>query len=423
MQVQDAPAAPPISHGRAVFAAVLGNALEFYDFIVYSFFAIQIGHSFFPARSAYGSLMLSLATFGAGFLSRPVGALIIGRYADRSGRRPAMLISFALMGASVLGLALLPGYATLGAAAPILALTLRLIQGFAVGGEVGANTAFLAEAAPPARRAFTVSMQSLSQVVAMGVGALVGAILTRTLSDAGLQHYGWRIAIGLGAILLPVGLWLRRRLPETLHAAVAAPLAGRAGAPPPRAIRIFLLGAVCISAFTIRTYVVLYLVTYAQHTLRMPPGPFFTANVIGQFGSLLVIPAGALLADRIGRRPVFLSGQIVSLVVIYPVFAWVIGARSAAAVLIGLPLLTMTGSIAPSALLTSITEALPGRLRGTGFGLAYTLAVTLFGGTAQLVLTWLLHETGAAMAIAWYLLGAGLIGLAAMTAIPETRTP
>ncbi len=419
MHATSAGTAPDISPARAVLAAVLGNALEFYDFIVYSYFAIQIGRSFFPVHSAYASLMLSLATFGAGFLSRPVGALLIGRYADSVGRRPAMLLSFALMGASVLGLALLPGYAAIGPAAPVLALLARLVQGFAVGGEVGANTAFLAEAAVPSRRAVTVSMQSVSQVIAMGVGGLVGAILVHSLSAAAVQAYGWRIAIGLGASLLPAGLWLRSHLPETLHRAMA-PLSG-APSPQSQALRIGMLGAVCISAFTIRTYVVLYLVTYAQHTLHMPPGPFFTANIIGQFGSLLVIPAGAMLSDRIGRRPVFLGGQLISLAIIYPVFAWLIGARSGAAVLVGLPLISITGSISPSALLTSITEALPGRLRGTGFGLAYTIAVTLFGGTAQLVLTWLLHATGAAMAITWYLLAAGLVALVAMLAIPETR--
>ncbi len=421
------PNAPPPGIGAsAIFAAVLGNALDFYDFIIYSAFAIQIGATFFPQRSAYASLMLSLAVFGAGFLSRPLGALVIGRYADTSGRRPAMLLSFALMGLSVLGLALLPGYATLGLTAPALALVARLVQGFAVGGEIGANTAFLAESAPSRHRTLVVSMQSVSQVIAMAAGGAIGAWLTHRFSAPQLQLYGWRIAVGLGATLLPVGLWLRRRLPETLTHTLETPLSSASLAAPPSttppgALRVGLLGAICISAFTIRTYVVLYLATYAQQTLHMAPKPFFLATVYGQLGSALVIPVAALLSDRIGRRPIFLAGHVISLAVIYPVFAWVIRTHAPAAILVGLPLVSLTGSIGPSALLTSITEALPGRLRGTGFGLAYTLAVTLFGGTAQLILTWLLHITGAPIAIAWYLLGAGLIALVAMLAIPETR--
>ena len=168
---------------RAAFAATIGNMLEFYDFITYSFFAIQIGHTFFPAQNEYGSLMLSLATFGAGFLTRPIGGIVLGIYSDRVGRRPAMLLSFALMGGAILVLALTPSYAAIGLAAPIIIIIARMVQGFALGGEVGPTTAYLMEVASPERRALVVSWQPTSQGIAAAAGALVGVILSRyTLS-------------------------------------------------------------------------------------------------------------------------------------------------------------------------------------------------------------------------------------------------
>src|SRR5579864_3899701 len=203
---------------RNIAAATVGNALEFYDFITYAFFAIQIGHSFFPNTSAYANLMLSLATFGAGFLTRPIGGIVIGSYADRVGRRPAMILSFTLMGAAIIAMALIPSYARIGIAAPILAVLARMVQGFSLGGEVGPTTAYLLESAPVHRRGFVVAWQAASQAIAATLAGLVGLILAATLSASALSDYGWRIAFLLGAITLPVGLWMRRGLPETLHA-------------------------------------------------------------------------------------------------------------------------------------------------------------------------------------------------------------
>ena len=191
--------------------------LEFYDFITYSFFAIQIGHTFFPAQSQFGSLMLSLATFGAGFVTRPIGGLVIGSYSDRMGRRPAMILSFVMMGCAIITLALTPSYETIGIAAPIIAIVARMVQGFSLGGEVGPTTAYLMEAAPPGRRGFAVSWQPASQQIAATAGALVGVVLSRSMTIGGAGSYGWRIAFLLGAICLPFGLWLRTGLPETIH--------------------------------------------------------------------------------------------------------------------------------------------------------------------------------------------------------------
>src|ERR1700733_15080355 len=202
---------------RGILAATIGNMLEFYDFITYSFFAIQIGHSFFPSHSQFASLMLSLATFGAGFVTRPIGGFVIGSYSDRAGRKPAMILSFAMMGCAIIVLALTPSYASIGIAAPIIAIAARMVQGFSLGGEVGPTPAYLMEAAPPEQRGLAVSWQPVSQQIAATAGALVGVTLSKLMSGPALDAYGWRIAFLLGAICLPFGLWLRTGLPETIH--------------------------------------------------------------------------------------------------------------------------------------------------------------------------------------------------------------
>src|ERR1700757_243901 len=181
--------AKPFSVRRAAIAATVGNMLEFYDFITYSFFAIQIGHTFFPTQSEYGSLMLSLATFGAGFVTRPIGGIVLGIYSDRVGRRPAMLLSFALMGGAVLAVSLTPSYNAIGISAPIIAIIARMVQGFALGGEVGPTTAYLIEIAPPERRGLVVAWQPTSQEIAATAGALVGVILSRTMTAEALQSH------------------------------------------------------------------------------------------------------------------------------------------------------------------------------------------------------------------------------------------
>src|SRR5260370_19517196 len=215
--VENYPEQPKLKR-RHVAAATIGNALEFYDFLTYAFFSIQIGHAFFPAQNAYGSLMLSLATFGAGFVTRPIGALVIGAYSDRVGGRPAMMLCFIMIGCSIVVMALIPTYATIGIAAPILAVIARMVQGFSLGGEIGSNTAYLMEAAPTDMRGLTVSWQGVSQNLALIGGGSVGVLLTAVLPPAALDAYGWRIAFLLGAVAVPFGLWLRTNLPETLHA-------------------------------------------------------------------------------------------------------------------------------------------------------------------------------------------------------------
>jgi MFS transporter, MHS family, citrate/tricarballylate:H+ symporter len=410
--------------GRATLGATVGNMLEFYDFITYSFFAIQIGRTFFPSDSQFASLMLSLATFGAGFVTRPIGAIVIGSYSDRVGRRPAMILSFAMMGCAMLVLAVIPSYHTIGIAAPILAIAARMVQGFSLGGEVGPTTAYLMEAAPLGQRGLAVSWQPVSQQIAATAGALVGLVLSKLMTGAALDAYGWRIAFLLGVACLPYGLWLRSRLPETIHlqetAAVVAPHAGK----PPGVIRanarILVLGLLILASGTIITYVTDYMTTYAEDTLHVAADLAFATTVVSNGIGIIGALYGGYLADRYGRWPVMVWPQLLALLMTYPVFLWIVNTHSALALLGGLGTLSLIGSIPYSAFYVALVEGLPKHIRGGAFATIYAVAIAGFGGTAQLIVTWLIHVTGNALAPAWYLLFATAVGLVAMAMMRET---
>jgi MFS family permease len=414
----------PISNSLGILAVTIGNMLEFYDFITYSFFAIQIGHTFFPAQSQFGSLMLSLATFGAGFITRPIGGLVIGSYSDRAGRRPAMILSFAMMGCAIITLALTPSYQAIGIAAPIIAIVARMVQGFSLGGEVGPTTAYLMEAAPPGRRGLAVSWQPASQEIAATAGALVGVVLSRSMTDAALESYGWRIAFLLGATCLPFGLWLRSGLPETIHLSeieTRAKAAADASVGVIRAnARTIVLGLLILASGTITTYVTQYMTTYAENTLHVATDLAFATSVVSNGLGIAGALYGGWLADRKGRWPVMVWPQLAALLLTYPVFLWIVETRSAWALLGGFGLLSLIGSIPYSAFYVAFAEGLPKNIRGGAFATIYAVAIASFGGTAQLVVAWLIHATGNALAPAWYMLFAATVGLAAMAMMRET---
>jgi MFS transporter, MHS family, citrate/tricarballylate:H+ symporter len=409
---------------RGILAVTVGNMLEFYDFITYSFFAIQIGHTFFPSQSQFASLMLSLATFGAGFITRPIGGLVIGSYSDRAGRRPAMILSFVMMGCSIIVLALTPSYESIGIAAPIIAIVARMVQGFSLGGEVGPTTAYLMEAAPPGKRGLAVSWQPVSQQIAATTGALVGFVLSQSMSSAALESYGWRIAFLLGAICLPFGLWLRTGLPETIHLHESDTAQTPTGSKPFGVIRahtrIIVLALLVLASGTIITYVTQYMTTYAKNTLHVGNDLAFATTVVSNGLGIVGALCGGLLADRIGRWPVMVWPQLVALLLTYPVFLWIVETRSAWALLGGFGVLSLIGSVPYTAFYVALTEGLPKKIRGGTLATIYAVAIATFGGTAQLVVTWLIHATGNALAPAWYMLFAGTIGLIAMMMMRET---
>jgi MFS family permease len=406
---------------RQVLAVVAGNALEFYDFVTYAFFAAQIGRTFFPSGTPGTSLLASLATFGVGFLTRPLGALVIGRYADRVGRKPAMLLSFWLMGLAMLGLPLVPSYASIGIAAPLLVISLRLLQGFALGGEVGPSTAFLMEAAPPRHRGFYISLQATSADIAVMVAGLVGVLLSSYLDDAALDAWGWRAALLLGVTIVPFGLVMRRMLDETLHRAPPDPVPVGAGAlTKPGLTRIAVVSLALMATATTTNYLLNYMTTYANSTLGMPSRVAFGATVVIGAAGLLFDPLGGWLSDRFGRRRIILIPWLLLGVCIFPCFWLLDRLRSGPALYVACAVLASSSTLAGTTALVAITESLPRRVRAGGFGLIYALSISVFGGSTQFMAAWFTRLTGNPLAPAWYMMGALVIGLTALTCLRET---
>jgi len=348
-----------------------------------------------------------------------VGAVVIGRIGDRVGRKPAMLLSFALMGLGMLGLVLIPPYAAIGPLAPVLLVLCRLVQGFALGGEVGPTTAFLIEAARPASRALVGSWQSASQSVASLAGATAGLVLAHLMTQAQLDAYGWRIAFGLGALVLPFGLVLRRSLPETLHRREPAT---KTPGPGWRAqVRPVVLGLMMIMSFTTSTYVLLYMTTYASQTLHMGPVTSFGATVANGVCGVGFTLLGGWLADRLGRKPVMITGRVLFLLATLPAFLMMTRHRDPATVIVATAVMSALSSVSVGVALVALTENIRKEARSMAMAVLYAVGVTVFGGVAQPAVSALVKATGDPLAPAWYLMAAALVGIVAMALLPETR--
>ncbi|MCC6921421.1 MAG: MFS transporter [Alphaproteobacteria bacterium] len=404
----------PALHPRHVAAVTIGNALEFYDFLTFAFFAVYIGRSFFPSTDPSSTLLNTLATFGAGFLTRPLGAIVIGSMGDRIGRRPALLVSFGLMGAAIVGLALTPSYEAIGVAAPILVIFWRLVQGFALGGEVGPSTAFLIEAAPLRSRGFYVSLQSASQQLAVLASGLIGTALAASLSEQQLQDWGWRVAMLLGAVIVPVGLVIRRNLPET-HSKTGGPR-------PPIAphVRVIVLGLLMLAYATIGTYVINYMATYALTTLHLPPTISFGVIIVQGVTAIAFIVGAGALSDRIGRKPVMLIGGTVLLFSILPAF-WVMTQWPGVYVFYAcVAALVALQGITAAPVIVLITEQLPAGIRSGVVAIVYAFAISIFGGSAQYIVALIQKLSGDPLAPAYYWTAALAVGLTAMSMIRES---
>jgi MFS family permease len=394
----------------------LGNAVEFYDFVTYAFFAAQIGRAFFPSETPGASLLASLATFGAGFLTRPLGAFVLGRLGDRLGRKPAMLASFALIGVGVIGLPLIPPYASIGMLAPILAIAFRLIQGFALGGEVGPSTAFMMEAAPPLRRGLYISLQSTSADVAVMVAGLVGVGLASALTPAALDSWGWRAALLAGGIIIPIGFMLRRTLGETLEPA------RRPGDVPALGSyrRVAAAGLAVLASATTTSYLLNYMTTYASSTLGMSSKIAFGATAIVGLSGVLCDPLGGWLSDKFGRKPVMIGPWLCLAVAVFPCFTLLERERSAFALYVACGVLACAYTLSASASLISVTESLPHRVRSGALAIIYALSISIFGGSTQFIVAWLTRLTGNPLTPAWYMIGGVAVGFLALRVMPET---
>lgn len=423
----DAPIAPPHRPHRlsrwAVIGTVAGNAIEFYDFLTYSIFSVYIGHTFFPTGNATTSLLLALATFGVGFFTRPLGGILIGAYADRAGRRPALMLTISLITVGTLGVAVTPSYAQIGMAAPIILVLARLLQGLALGGEVGPSTAVLLECAPPGKRGALVSWQAASQGMAILASGVIGFGLTAVLGDAQMEAGAWRFAFLLGLTIVPVGLYLRRQLPETLEKAtnqthaqtefdILKDIASHHWRP-------LLQGVLIIMCLTISTYISNYMTTYAKTTLHMPAADAMLATLSQGVCMMLAALSGGALSDRYGRKVVMIAPRILLLLVVYPAFRFLVDVHTTwALVLVTAGLSTLT-SLSTASSLAALAEVFPNKVRSSGLAISYALSVSIFGGTTQFVVAWLIDRTGEPLSPAYYAIFTSVLGLWAMAKLPS----
>ena len=390
---------------RAVVVASSGNFLEMYDFMVFGYFAPQIARTYFPSRDAFASLMLALMTFGAGFLMRPVGAVLLGAFFERHGRRSGLVLTLALMAVGTLTIALTPGYSVLGPAAPLMVVAGRLVQGLSAGVEVGGVSVYLSEIAPPAHRGFYVAWQSASQQVAVVFASLAGLAVTILWTPAEVMGWAWRIPFAIGCLLLPFLLLARRLLEESPEfvarprivdlGQVASALAAHWG--------FVLRGALATVMTTVFFYMLTaYAPTYGSKVLHLSSQASFLAALCVGASNFVLLPAMGALSDRVGRVPVLLVASATAAVVGYPSVRWLVADPSLARLLTVELVLAVTYAAYNGALIAFLTEIAPPKVRITGFSLAYSLATALFGGFTPAIATLLLQLTGDRAALgAW----------------------
>ena len=410
--------APKAKPTRIVLATIIGNAFVAYDFTVYSFSAVIIGKLFFPSHDPLSSLLLSLATFGAGFVMRPLGAMLIGQIANSRGRKAGMAWSLALMTLGTWLIACLPTVASIGPAATVLMVLARLMQGLAAGGEIGPASAVLMESVPRNRRCYLTSWRGASQGAAAFAAAMVGAITTAWLSPADMHEWGWRIPFVLGGLIGPVGWYLRRTMPSVVMDAPKRPrLAGMFA----QHARTLFYGTLMMAAPSIGIYItVFYMPSYLVRTLHRPAAiSLLTASLSGLV-ILLVNPLVGRIADRQRRRkPIQYLALLICLVLTYPAFMALrmgVGNVTALVIIVGYVAIALSNAGASTVLML---EAFPPQHRAAALSIMYSFGVAIFGGFSPLIVTWLIAKTGNPMMPAWYLIAATCVTLFALYRFPE----
>jgi MFS family permease len=410
---------------RTVIRVSSGNFLEMYDFFVFGYYATVIGHTYFPSGNAFVSLMLSLMTFGAGFLMRPLGAIFLGAYIDQHGRRAGLLLTLCLMAVGIALIAFVPGYETLGALAPVLVVVGRLIQGFSAGVELGGVSVYLSEMAPRGHKGFYVSWQSGSQQVAVMVVALLGVGLSLWLPPEQIGAWGWRIPFFGGCLIVPFIFLLRRSLTETeafanrRHRATTSEIFRGVVTHWP----LVLAGMMLTTMTTVSFYfITAYTPTFGTAELHLSSTVSLFVTLCVGASNLVWLPVMGALSDRIGRKPLLIVFTVLALITAYPALAWLVGAPSFARLLtVELWLSFLYGSY-NGAMVVYLTEIMPASIRTSGFALAYSLAAALFGGFTPAISTYLIHATdNRAMPGLWLSLAA-LCGLVAALTVRRPMT-
>ncbi|MCP3709658.1 MFS transporter [Paraburkholderia sp. CNPSo 3274] len=410
----------PVSLARLVIATSAGNALEWFDIAIYGFFAVYIGKHFFPAVNESVSMLLTFGTFGASYLVRPLGGAVLGAYADRSGRKAALMLSVSLMMVGTAIIALIPDYATIGLGAPLAVFAARLIQGFSAGGEFGASTAMLIEHAPH-RRGFFASWQFATQGLATLLAASFGYGLARLMAPADLAAWGWRLPFFFGLLIGPVGLYLRRFIEDAEDfkrtARTETPVREVLG----QQKRLVLTAIGLMTVSTAVNYLLQYIPTFAIRQLHLPAATGFAATMAGGVILTVVTPFAGHLSDRIGRRTQMICVALLFLASAYPGFAWATSHASAVPLFVLIAWLALLKSIYFGALPALMAEIFPAATRATGMSIGYNIGVTVFGGFTPAIVTWMLSATGDKSAPSYWLIATAMISLSALAYVSRVR--
>jgi len=418
------PSATADSKLGTVLRVTSGNFLEQFDFFLFGFYATQISHAFFPTDSEFASLMLTFAVFGAGFLMRPLGAIVLGAYIDEVGRRKGLIVTLGIMACGTVLIAFVPGYAAIGALAPLLVLLGRLLQGFSAGAELGGVSVYLSEMATPGHKGFYTAWQSASQQLAIVLAAALGFALERALSPAELAQWGWRVPFFVGCVIIPCIFVLRRSLEETeaFRARRVRPSTREVLATLAANWRVVLAGMLLVAMTTTTFYLItVYTPTFGKTVLHLSTRDSLEVTLFVALSNFVWLPIGGALSDRVGRRPLLLGVTVAAIATAYPAMHWLAAAPSFADLLAVLLWFSFLFGMYNGAMVVALTELMPAQVRVVGFSLAYSLATAVFGGFTPAISTELIHATGDKAAPAYWLSVAAVCGLAATLALYRRR--
>lgn len=398
-----------LKHGD-IAAVSIGNALDWFEIVVYGYFASIIAALFFPADTPGVSLLLTFLTFGATFVMRPLGAAVLGAYADRHGRKRAIQLSIVMMTAASAAIAVVPDYRSIGILAPGILVAARLVQGFAVGGEFGSATAFLAEK-DASRRGYLASWQFASQGVAAVLATGFGFAITKGLTPEQISAWGWRLPFAFGLLIAPVGYYIRRRLIETIDFAGLRSVVSPVTALFREHKRRLAASTGLIVLGSVATYTIVFMPTFAATQLGLTASNSFAAALLTASIQVVVVPFVGLLSDRWGRFPISTVSAVVVAVIAYPAFAWLVAAPSIEKLLLAQVSLGVATALYVGGLPALMAELFPVQMRATGLSISYSVAVAVFGGFAPFIDVWLIRATGSAVAPSYYLTAAAIVSL------------
>jgi MHS family citrate/tricarballylate:H+ symporter-like MFS transporter len=413
------------SKAATVLRVTSGNFLEMFDFFLFAFYAPYISRTFFPSDSEFASLMATFMTFAAGFLMRPLGAIFLGAYIDRIGRRQGLIVTLSIMAVGTILIAFVPGYASIGVLAPILVVLGRLIQGFSAGVELGGVSVYLSEMATPGHKGFYVSWQSASQQVATVVAALIGYLLGKVLLPEQMNSFGWRIPFVIGCAIIPFIFVIRRSLQESEEflARKLRPTLPEVVASIGANWRVVLAGTMLVLMTTVSFYLITaYTPTFGRSVLKLSEADALTVTICVGLSNFVWLPVWGAISDRIGRKPILIGFTVLTILTAYPALRWLVGAPSFERMLaVELWLSFLYGSY-NGAMVVALTELVPSHVRAAGFSLAYSLATTL-GGSSLFISTWLIETTQNKAAPGIWMTFAAICGLVATLAIYGRKTP